>query len=159
MPMKILIDGDGCPVVGITIDLSRKYKISCIILCDTSHQIDYEGVQTVIVPKGADNVDFKLVNMLQPGDIVVTQDYGLAAMCLSRRGIPIRQDGMVYNQDNIDFLLQARYSLKKMRDSGTRIKGNSKRTKEEDMKFKSALETLITGLLRYLTYIADRSFA
>ena len=63
--MKIFIDADGCPVVNETVLLCREFKKECIIICDTSHRIEKEGAQTVIVEKGADSADFKLVNMLQ----------------------------------------------------------------------------------------------
>lgn len=92
--MQILIDGDGCPVVDITIALAKEGNLECIIICDTSHFFQREGAKTVTVSKGADSVDFTLVNMLQKGDVVVTQDYGLAAMCLARQAIAISQDGL-----------------------------------------------------------------
>ena len=82
--MKILIDADGCPVVDSAVSISNKHNIECIILCDTSHIINKQGAKTITVSKGADSVDFALVNMVSPGDIVITQDYGLAAMCLAK---------------------------------------------------------------------------
>ena len=85
--MRILIDADGCPVVDIAVQTAKENCIECIILCDTSHVFEKEGAATVTVSKGADSVDFALVNMIQPGDIVVTQDYGLAAMCLARKAL------------------------------------------------------------------------
>lgn len=87
----IYIDADGCPVVDITIRVARAKHLSCIILCDTSHVFEKEGAKTITVSKGADSVDFALVNLVQPHDIVITQDYGLAAMCLARRAIPLHQ--------------------------------------------------------------------
>ena len=65
-------------------------------MCDTSHIFEKSGAKTITVSKGSDSVDFALVNMVKPGDVVVTQDYGLAAMCLSRRAIPISQNGMIF---------------------------------------------------------------
>ena len=81
--MNILIDADGCPVVDLTLQIAKQFGIPVIILCDTSHQIEREGAQTLVFDKGADSVDFALVNRVKPGDIVVTQDYGLASMCLA----------------------------------------------------------------------------
>ena len=92
--MTILIDADGCPVVDIAVKIAVKHKIDCIILCDTSHIFEKAGAKTITVSKGSDSVDFALVNMVQAGDIVVTQDYGLAAMCLARRAVPISQNGI-----------------------------------------------------------------
>ena len=82
--MRVLIDADGCPVVNETISVSRRAGAECLILCDTAHHFEREGARTLTVSKGADSVDFALVNLVQAGDVVVTQDYGLAAMCLAR---------------------------------------------------------------------------
>ena len=81
--MRVLIDADGCPVVNETISVSRRAGAECLILCDTAHHFEREGARTLTVSKGADSVDFALVNLVQAGDVVVTQDYGLAAMCLA----------------------------------------------------------------------------
>lgn len=141
--MKILIDADGCPVVNITVAVARQEKIECIILCDTSHVFEKEGAVTVTVSKGADSVDFALVNMLKKGDIVVTQDYGLAAMCLARQAVCINQDGMIYSDENIGALLSARHTAKKIRNAGGRLKGNPKRTPQQNREFEASLRRLI----------------
>ena len=144
--MKILIDADGCPVVDLTVRLAAKHGAECVILCDTAHEFNREGAQTVIVEKGADSVDFKLVNLVREGDIVVTQDYGLAAMCLARKAVPLSQNGMVYTDKNIDQLLFTRYVSKKIRNSGGRLKGPSKRKPEQDKAFEEALERLVKDI-------------
>jgi len=141
--MRILIDADGCPVVDIAVAIAKENKIECIILCDTSHVFEKEGALTLTVSKGADSVDFALVNMIQSGDIVITQDYGLAAMCLARKAVTISQDGKVFDDTNIDGLLLARHTSKKIRLAGGRTKGPSKRTAEQNDHFKETLNRLI----------------
>ncbi|MBN7774454.1 YaiI/YqxD family protein [Clostridium aminobutyricum] len=138
--MRILIDADGCPVIDIAIKLAGEYQIECILLCDTSHFFKREGAMTITVAKGMDSVDFALVNMLQKGDIVITQDYGLAAMCLARQAIVISQNGLIYNDDNIDALLSQRHIAKKIRLSGGRMKGHPKRKPSQDHDFKEMLD-------------------
>ncbi len=142
--MKILIDADGCPVVDLAIRTAKRHQIECIILADSAHVFEKEGATTITVTKGADSVDFALVNQVQPGDIIVTQDYGLAAMCLARKGLPLSQNGMVYNHHNIDSLLLARHTARKIRRGGGRLKGPGKRTAEQDRQFLEALDRLIT---------------
>lgn len=93
--MKVFIDADGCPVVDETVALCKKYSVECMIICDTAHVFNKDGAETVVVEKGADSADFRLVNMLSKGDIAVTQDYGLAAMCLARGAVPISQNGLI----------------------------------------------------------------
>lgn len=141
--MIILIDADGCPVVESTLRIAKEHKIECTILCDTSHSFDRVEATIIQVSKGADSVDFALVNRMNPGDIVVTQDYGLAAMCLARGGIPVSQNGMEYNNENIDGLLMARHTAKKIRNSGGRLKGDAKRTRSQDLAFEEKLKELI----------------
>ena len=143
MKRRILIDADGCPVVDIAVKLARQYNTECLILCDTSHRFEKEGAKTLTFSKGADSVDFALVNLLEAGDIVVTQDYGLAAMCLSRSAFPMSQDGMLYTGDNIDALLMARYTAKKIRNAGGRLKGPSKRTAMQDKAFEERLKNIL----------------
>ena len=92
--MTILIDADGCPVVDLTLRSAGKKGVPVVILCDTSHRIEREGAQTLVFDKGADSVDFALVNRVKPGDLVVTQDYGLASMCLAKCARVLNQNGL-----------------------------------------------------------------
>jgi len=141
--MTVFIDADGCPVVDITVRLSKQTGVGCVIVCDTSHVFEKPDAKTITVSKGSDSVDFALVNMIQSGDIVVTQDYGLAAMCIARGTVPVSQDGMVYTGDNINGLLMQRFTAKKIRMSGGRLKGLSKRTAEQDAAFEKTLKKLL----------------
>ena len=141
--MKVLIDADGCPVVDAAISCCKAKDIEAVILCDTSHIIEREGIKTITVSKGADSVDFTLVNLIKPGDVVITQDYGLAAMCLARKARILRQDGLEYTNDNIDALLTVRYENKKVRMAGGRIKGPAKRKHSDDVSFLNALNGMI----------------
>jgi len=145
--MTIFIDADGCPVVSIAIECAKSYGIETIIVCDSAHHFDYPSVRTITVTKGADSADFRIVNMISAGDIVITQDYGLAAMCLSRRGIVINQNGFVYTDENIDSMLLARHTARKIRNAGGRLKGPSKRTRDMDAAFRRTLENILSQTL------------
>ncbi|MPM64426.1 hypothetical protein SDC9_111312 [bioreactor metagenome] len=141
--MRILIDADGCPVVDLAVTQAKKFHIECLLLCDTSHVFQKEGAQTLTFSKGPDSVDFALVNLAQPGDIVITQDYGLAAMCLARNAVVLSQDGMQYTADNIDALLLQRHIAKKIRNAGGRLKGSSKRRPQQDEAFLDKLSSML----------------
>jgi uncharacterized protein YaiI (UPF0178 family) len=145
--MTVYIDADGCPVVDITVRIANQTGVRCIIICDTSHVFEKQGASTITVPKGNDSVDFVLVNMVQKDDIVITQDFGLAAISLARSAVPVRQDGMIYTDDKIDALLLQRHTAKKIRMSGGRLKGPSKRTAEQDKAFEKTLRELINHAL------------
>ena len=143
--MKIFIDADGCPVVDIAVRTAKKYGCECTIICDTAHSISRDGADTIIVDKGADSADFRLVNLVSAGDIAITQDYGLAAMCLSKRAVVLNQDGKQYTEENISGLLEFRAVSAKIRRSGGRTKGLPKRTAQQDKDFESALIKLVGG--------------
>ncbi|MDE5770121.1 MAG: YaiI/YqxD family protein [Ruminococcus sp.] len=141
--MKIYIDADGCPIVRNTLKIAGKFNILCVIICDTAHRIEHENAETIVVDKGADSADFRLVNLIQKGDIAITQDYGLAAMCLSKCAIVLNQDGKEYTNDNISGLLEFRAFSKKIRQNGGRLKGMPKRTGEQDRAFENALQDIL----------------
>ena len=140
--MNILIDADGCPVVDLTLQIAKRFGISVIILCDTSHQIEREGAQTLVFDKGADSVDFALVNQVKPGDIVVTQDYGLASMCLAKCARVLNQNGLKYTVDNIDALMLRRYENKNSFVPGSIPKGAQSERR-------SKMSSLQMGLRRF----------
>lgn len=132
--------------MDIAIRLAGEYGIPCLLLCDTAHHFSREGAQTLTFSKGADSVDFALVNLVRKGDIVVTQDYGLAAMCLAREACVLHQDGMRYTADNIDALLMSRHTARKVRAAGGRIKGPPKRKESQNAAFEEALGQLLQAI-------------
>lgn len=141
--MKVYVDADACPVVDITVNCCRKADVQCFLLCDTAHELHRDGAQTMVFDKGADSVDFALVNRVSAGDVVVTQDYGLASMCLAKRATVLHQDGWQYTEDNIGALLFQRSESRRYRAAGGRIKGPSKRTEEQNKRFAQALTELL----------------
>ena len=143
--MKVLIDADACPVTDIAISVCRSFQTECLLLCDTAHKFHREGALTLVFDKGADSVDFALVNRVAPGDIVITQDYGLASMCLAKGARVLHQDGWSYTPDNIDAMLFQRHESWRFRASGGRTKGPKKRTSQQNQAFHQALHTMLQG--------------
>lgn len=143
--MKILIDADACPVVSIVEKIAKEKNISLILLCDTSHILTSEYAEVVTVDRGADSVDFALISKAKMGDIVVTQDYGVAAMALGKKVYAIHQSGKWYTDKNIDQMLFERHLSKKARRSSSKFhgKGPKKRTDEDDIRFEMSFRKLI----------------
>ena len=141
--MKVLIDADGCPVVDRAVSLCRQYAIPCLLLCDTAHEVYRDGAETLVFDKGADSVDYALVNRVLAGDVVITQDYGLASMCLAKSARVMHQDGWEYTSDNIDALLLVRHESRKHRAAGGRFKGPKKRDPSQNDRFALAFEKLL----------------
>ena len=103
--MKIFVDADACPVVDIVEDIATKYNIPVTLLCDTNHVLTSDYSEVIVVGAGADAVDYKLISICHRGDIVVTQDYGVAAMALGKGSFSIHQSGLWYTNENIDQML------------------------------------------------------
>ena len=143
--MHIFIDADACPVTRLTENIAKSHNIPVTILCDTNHVLtsDYSGVK--IIGAGADAVDFALISLCRRGDIVVTQDYGVAAMALGKGAYGIHQSGRWYTNEKIDRLLMERHMAKKARRASGKhhLKGPAKRTPEDDRRFAESLEKLI----------------
>lgn len=136
--MNILVDADACPVKQIIVRIAKKLSIPVTMFCDTSHIISDDYSELIVVDKARDSVDIKLTNRIIKGDIVVTQDYGLAAMALGKGAKPINQNGLIYSDKNIDRLLFERHLGQKVRRAGKRTGGPAKRSKEDDVRFEEA---------------------
>ena len=133
--MKIIIDADACPVVDIAVGIAKKRNLKCILVCDNTHFIKKDGSETIIVDKGVDSTDCKIANLTEKGDVVITQDYGLAALVLGKGGKALNQNGLIYSDTNIENLLFTRFIGKKERMAGNRTKGPKKRTAQNDADF------------------------
>ena len=147
--MKIFVDADACPVVPIVENIAKKYNVPVTLLCDTNHILSSDYSEVVIVGAGADAVDFKLISLCRQGDIVVTQDYGVAAMALGKNAYAIHQSGKWFTDENIDQMLLERHLAKKARrgSSKNHLKGPSKRTAEDDQRFEESFEKLLCKAL------------
>lgn len=147
--MKILVDADACPVVRIVEEVAKEFQIPVVLLCDTHHILKSDYSEIVIVGAGPDAVDFKLVSICRKGDLVVTQDYGVAAMILGKGAFGIHQSGKCYTNENIDEMLMERHLAKKARNAKKRnhLKGPTKRTAEDDKRFEVSLKNLVEKCL------------
>lgn len=143
--MKIFVDADACPVVDIVEAIDEKYNIPATLLCDTNHVLHSDYSEVIVVGVGAGAVDYKLISICHKGDIVVSQDYGVAAMALGKGAYAIHQSGKWYTDENIDRMLMERHLNKKARRGSAKnhIKGPKKRTNEDDERFAQSFEKLV----------------
>lgn len=147
---RVLVDADACPVVRIVERVAKAYGVPVTLLCDTNHVLVSADSEVKVIGAGADAVDFALINLCRSGDIVVTQDYGVAAMALGKGARAIHQSGRLYTQDNIDQMLMERHLARKARMGKEKhhLKGPKKRTKEDDEAFEAAFEELVRKIGR-----------
>lgn len=144
---RILVDADACPVKDIIIKIAKELKLEVVMFIDTSHILEDSYAKVVTVSQGKDAVDLALINNAQKGDIVVTQDYGVASMALGKEAYPINQDGLIYDNKNIDRLLMERYLSQKIRRAGGRTPNHKKRNKEVNLKFEKIFRKLCMDIL------------
>lgn len=147
--MKIYVDADACPVVSIVEQVAAEHNIAVTLLCDTNHVLNSAYSEVKIIGAGADAVDFALINLCSKNDIVVTQDYGVAAMALGKGAYAIHQSGKWYTDENIDQMLMERHLGKKARriSGKNHLKGPKKRTEEDDVRFRKSFEKLVIRAL------------
>lgn len=141
--MKIIIDGDACPSIPIIENIAKDYNLEVIIYCDINHFINCEYAIVKVVDSGFQSVDMYVANRTNKDDIVVTQDYGVAALCLAKGAKTINPNGRIYSNDNIDELLEQRHNNFKIRRAGGRTPNNKKRTKEDENRLVKNLIKLI----------------
>lgn len=146
--MKIYIDADACPVTRIAEQVAKEYAIPVVLLCDTNHVLSSDCSEIRVIGAGSDAVDIALINLCQKDDIVVTQDYGVAALALGKGAKAIHQSGRWYTNENIDGLLMERHMAKvARRKSKSYLKGPAKRTEEDDRRFEESFRRLINSSL------------
>ncbi|MBU5675167.1 YaiI/YqxD family protein [Alkaliphilus sp. MSJ-5] len=144
--MKILVDADGCPVKDIILNVAKQYNIKLIMIKNICHDLYDDYAEIITVDQGKDVVDITLINHTKEGDIVVTQDYGVAAMAIAKRAIAINQNGWCYTDDNIDELLMQRHIGQEMRRKHKKYTKIPKRTRENDIQFEQKFRELVSNL-------------
>ncbi|MDD2377836.1 MAG: DUF188 domain-containing protein [Bacilli bacterium] len=140
--MRILIDADACPSITEIEKIAQQHNIECLIFCDYNHHIYSDYSQVNIIDAGYQSVDMALINQVTKGDIVITQDYGLATLTLSKCGYAVSPNGMIFDEKNIDSLMAVRHIKAKIR-SHTHLKGPRKRTKQDEINLIKSIVYLI----------------
>ena len=148
--MRIFIDADACPVVGIVEKVAKEHSVPVTLLCDTNHVLASDYSEVIVVGAGADAVDYKLISIYHKGDVVISQDYGVASMALGKGAYAIHQSGKWYTNENIDQMLMERHMAKKARNAKKKhhLKGPAKRTAENDQRFEELLRRLIDSVTK-----------
>ena len=147
--MQIFVDADACPVVAIVEKVAKVHAVPVTLLCDTNHVLSSGYSKVIVVGAGADAVDYKLISICHKGDMVVSQDYGVAAMALGKGAYAIHQSGKWYTNENIDQMLMERHLNKKARRASQKnhLKGPKKRTAEDDEHFRESFEKMILKVM------------
>ncbi|GAB3046643.1 YaiI/YqxD family protein [Virgibacillus ainsalahensis] len=156
--MKIYVDADASPVKNIVVSIGQQADISVVLVksfAHFSHDKEPNGVETIYVDTGAEAADYKIMQLAKKGDIIITQDYGLASLGLAKGCTVLHHKGFAYTNQNIEALLQSRYASAMARKSGKRTKGPKAFTQAEKNKFE---ELLIDTIRNYEEDINENSF-
>lgn len=141
--MRILVDADACPGRDIIEKAARKNNIEVIMYCDINHILRSDYSEIIYVDNGFQSVDMKIVNEVKEYDIVITQDFGVAAMVLGKNAYAVSPNGKIYSNDNIERLLFERHIGQKVRRSGGKTLNAKKRKKEDDERLYISLINII----------------
>ncbi|MGX5789743.1 YaiI/YqxD family protein [Staphylococcus equorum] len=145
---QVIIDGDACPVTNSVIELTEGTGIFVTVVRSFSHfstVVQPDHVNVIYVDDGPDAVDFRIVKLVRPSDIVITQDYGLASLLLNKAKIVMHHKGYIYTQQNIDTLLEQRHASAQFRRSGGRTKGPSAFTEQDVAEFEAIFSSIIAN--------------
>ncbi|MGM0548392.1 MAG: DUF188 domain-containing protein [Bacillota bacterium] len=141
--MRILVDGDSCPVIEIIVELAATSTIDLIVYTDLNHQHQLEYGVLKVVDQGFQSVDMLLCNNIEPEDIVITSDYGLAALALAKKAKVLSFSGREFTDQNIEMLLAKRHFQFKTRKRTGRQTSHQKRSELDDQRFQKGLTRLI----------------
>ena len=141
--MVIRIDGDACPAISLIEELAKKYDINMKIYADYTHNINSDYAEVLLVDNSSQSVDMKIISETKENDIIVTQDFGLASIVLSKKAYAIGTRGLIYTNENIDMLLYERHLNAQIRKVTKRNKGFKKRTEDDDKLLINNLEKIL----------------
>jgi len=136
--MRFVIDGDGSPVKNEVIELGERFHIPVVIVTSIDHytnKIYPDFIEFIYVDKGSDSADYRIVKEVQEGDVIITQDYGLASLLLTKPVRVFHHSAQEYTLQTIDTLLNQRYIGSQMRKAGKKTKGPKAFTQKDKEKF------------------------
>lgn len=146
--MRIIVDGDACPGISIIENIAKKYSLELIVFCDIHHYIMLDHGEVKVVDSGFQSVDMYVVNYTKKNDVVISQDYGVAAICLGKGAFVLNPKGYIYTEENIDRMLEERHLSQKIRRAGGRTSNPKKRTKDDDIRLEKNLIKVIECNIR-----------
>lgn len=144
--MRILVDADACPGKEIIESVAKDYEIEVILYCDFNHVLTSSYCKIKYMDSGFQSVDIAVANDTKAGDIVITQDFGVAAMTLGKKAYAINPKGYIYDNENIDRLLFERHLSQKVRKGGGRTVNHKKRNNDDNEKLKRNLIKIIENV-------------
>ncbi|QHT60305.1 YaiI/YqxD family protein [Paenibacillus lycopersici] len=140
----IVVDADACPVKREIVEIARARGAPVLMVASHDHRLQAEdGVSIMQVDRSDQSVDLYIANHIKRGDIVVTQDFGLATIVLAKDALALSPRGQQYDDRNIDYLMERRHELAKRRRGGGRTKGPKAMSDEDRIRFQQKLTKVL----------------
>jgi len=143
--LRIIVDGDACPVKTEIIETAKIFAVPVCMVASFDHRLpQVDGVEMVQVDRSSQSADMFIANKVKAGDVVITQDFGLACLAIAKHAYTLSFRGETYTEHNIDYLLERRAEFAKRRRQGMRSKGPRPLTDEDRKKFQQNLTKLLS---------------
>ncbi len=140
--MRIFVDADACPVIDEILAVITDWEV--VLVHNQHHELNH-GQENVTVKETGDRpdeADHYIYNHLQAGDLVITDDLGLASLVVGKGGEVLRFRGDMVDESNVELRLVQRYAARKERESSQRTNGPPAFTKADREKFKRRLKQI-----------------
>lgn len=144
--MQIWVDADACPAVikDILYRAAERVKLPLVLVANKPLRTPPSPyVRSIQVPGGIDVADNRIVELAQPGDLVVTADIPLAAAVIEKGGHALNPRGELYTNDNIREKLTLRNFMGELRNTGVQIGGPSPLSHSDRQAFANQLDRFL----------------
>lgn len=148
-PMRIWVDADACPaaIKEILYRTAKRLQVELILVANASMHIPKSDlIRLMTVPHGADIADHKIVELMEPGEIVITGDIPLAARVVEKEGVAIGTRGELYDDDSVHDRLASRNLMEQLRSSGMDTGGPRPQNQKDVQTFANVLDRTLTRL-------------
>lgn len=140
---KILVDADACPVKAEIKQVAEHFQLDVIFVASFNHySVNTNGENWIFVDTGKESADMRMMNLAKKGDIIVTQDIGLASILLAKGTFVFSNRGELYREE-MSLMLDIRYRHAKDRQQGKYSKGPKAMSDQDRSLFKDRLTTFL----------------
>ena len=147
----IWVDADACPVAikDILYRTARRLKIKTVLVANGGMQVPQSDLISLLtVPQGADVADTRIVELMKPGDIVITGDIPLAARVVEKKGLAIGTRGELFDDATVHGRLATRNLMEQFRSAGVETSGPKPLDGKNVQAFANQLDRIVTRLLK-----------
>ncbi|MBC1548557.1 DUF188 domain-containing protein [Listeria sp. FSL L7-1434] len=141
---QILVDADACPVKAEIKQVAKEFQLEVTFVASFNHySVNTNGENWIFVDTGKESADMRMMNLAKKGDIIVTQDIGLASILLAKGTFVFSNRGELYREEEMSLMLDIRYRHAKERQQGKYSKGPKAMSDADCSLFQDRLTTFL----------------